>query len=127
MSRKKIGSRAEKNNSELKEKGHEPSRAELKIPQLELWLEPARLGLITSIYCMPLRIHIYQPNHVSLETLWKDQRIYSEKTTKFEKNPTLFFDFTQLFYFSKKDDWNKHILLTVIVELAVKKKRSRYR
>ena len=28
MSRKKIGSRAEKNNSELKEKGHEPSRAE---------------------------------------------------------------------------------------------------
>ena len=31
-------------------KGHEPSRAELKILQLELWLEPARLGLITIIY-----------------------------------------------------------------------------
>ena len=41
--------RAEKNNSELKEKGHEPSRAELKISQLELWLEPARLGLITRL------------------------------------------------------------------------------
>ena len=27
------------------------SRTELKILQLELWLEPARLGLITSIYC----------------------------------------------------------------------------
>ena len=40
--------RAEKINSELKEKGHEPSRAELKISQLELWLEPARLGLITT-------------------------------------------------------------------------------
>ena len=34
--------------SELDKKGHEPSRAELKILQLELWLEPARLGLITS-------------------------------------------------------------------------------
>ena len=30
------------------EKGHEPSWAELKIFQLELWLEPAWLGLITS-------------------------------------------------------------------------------
>jgi hypothetical protein len=29
------------------EKGQEPSRAELKIFQLEIWLEPARLGLIT--------------------------------------------------------------------------------
>jgi hypothetical protein len=38
----------EKINSELKEKGHEPSQAKLKIPQLELWLEPARLGLITN-------------------------------------------------------------------------------
>ena len=28
------------------EKGPEPSRAEPKIPQLELWLEPARLGLV---------------------------------------------------------------------------------
>jgi hypothetical protein len=37
-------------DSELNEKGHEPSRAELKILQLELWLEPARLGLITSSY-----------------------------------------------------------------------------
>ena len=37
--------RAEKINSELKEKGHEPSRAELKIPRLE----PARLGLITTV------------------------------------------------------------------------------
>ena len=27
-----------------------PSRAELKILQLELWLEPARLGLITNAY-----------------------------------------------------------------------------
>ena len=35
---------------ELKGKSHEPSRAELKIIQLELWLEPARLGLITSMY-----------------------------------------------------------------------------
>ena len=34
--------------SSLREKGHEPSRAELKILQLELWLEPAQLGLITS-------------------------------------------------------------------------------
>ena len=40
--------RAEKNESELKQKAHEPSRAELKKLQLELWLEPARLGLITS-------------------------------------------------------------------------------
>ena len=30
------------------EKGHEPSQAELKKLQLELWLEPARLGLITT-------------------------------------------------------------------------------
>ena len=28
--------------------GHKRSRAELKIVQLELWLEPARLGLITN-------------------------------------------------------------------------------
>ena len=34
--------------SELSEKGHEPSLAELKILQLEPWLEPARLGLITN-------------------------------------------------------------------------------
>ena len=34
------------------EKGHEPSRVELKIFQLELWLEPARLGLITNTYGM---------------------------------------------------------------------------
>ena len=34
--------------SELEVKGHEPSRAELKKVQLEPWLEPARLGLITS-------------------------------------------------------------------------------
>ena len=32
-----------------REKGHEPSRAELKILQLEFWLKPARLGLITNI------------------------------------------------------------------------------
>ena len=37
-------------NPELEGKGHEPSRAELKIVQLEPWLEPARLGLITSRY-----------------------------------------------------------------------------
>ena len=36
--------------NELREKGHEPSRAELKNLQLELWLEPARLGLITTNY-----------------------------------------------------------------------------
>ena len=36
--------------SELEGKGHEPSRAELKMVQLEPWLEPARLGLITSAY-----------------------------------------------------------------------------
>ena len=34
--------------SELKGKGNEPSRVKLKILQLKLWLEPARLGLITS-------------------------------------------------------------------------------
>ena len=33
--------------SSWRQKGHEPSQAELKILQLELWLEPARLGLIT--------------------------------------------------------------------------------
>jgi hypothetical protein len=33
---------------ELRGKGHKPSRAELKILQLELWLSPAQLGLITS-------------------------------------------------------------------------------
>ena len=32
------------------EKGHEPSLAELKILQLELWLESARLGLITKSF-----------------------------------------------------------------------------
>ena len=32
---------------ELEEKGHEPSRAKLKIVQLEPWLKPARLGFIT--------------------------------------------------------------------------------
>ena len=31
------------------EKGHEPSRGELKILQFDLWLEPAWLGLITTI------------------------------------------------------------------------------
>ena len=36
-------------SSSWSEKGHEPSRAELKILQLKLWLEPAWLGLITSI------------------------------------------------------------------------------
>ena len=36
--------------SELKGKGHEPSRAELKILQLKLQLEPAPLGLITTIF-----------------------------------------------------------------------------
>ena len=40
---------AEKNKSELKQKGHKPSRAELKILQLKLWFKPARLGLITNI------------------------------------------------------------------------------
>ena len=35
---------------ELIGKGQEPCRAELKIPQLELWLEPVRLGLITTTY-----------------------------------------------------------------------------
>ena len=41
-------------------KGHEPSRAELKILQLELWLEPARLGLITTNLVKPLKyIHRY--------------------------------------------------------------------
>ena len=38
-----------------KEKGHKPSRAELKKVQLEPWLEPAWLGLITSNY-----INIFQ-------------------------------------------------------------------
>ena len=48
MSGKKKAFRAGNINSELKEKGHELSRAELKIPQLELWLEPAWLRLITN-------------------------------------------------------------------------------
>ena len=34
--------------SSWSEKGHKLSWAELKILQLELWLEPARLGLITT-------------------------------------------------------------------------------
>ena len=37
--------------SSWREKGHEPRRAELKILQLEFWLEPARLGLITTSWC----------------------------------------------------------------------------
>ena len=32
------------------------SRAELKIPQLELWLEPARLELITTKYGILIKI-----------------------------------------------------------------------
>jgi hypothetical protein len=36
--------------SSWSEKGHKLSRAKLKILQLELWLEPARLGLITTKY-----------------------------------------------------------------------------
>ena len=41
-------------------KGHEPSRAQLKIVQLEPWLEPARLGFITIIYllCNPDISHL---------------------------------------------------------------------
>ena len=35
------------------------SRAELKIFQLELWLEPARLGLITSTYVCPQFVNQY--------------------------------------------------------------------
>ena len=35
---------------ELEGNGHKPSRAELKIVQLEPWLEPAWLGLITNSY-----------------------------------------------------------------------------
>ena len=38
------------------EKGHELSRAELKIFQLKLWLEPARLGLITTIWDWDLNL-----------------------------------------------------------------------
>ena len=37
-----------KKKFELKEKGHDPSRDELKILQLELWLKPVWLRLITS-------------------------------------------------------------------------------
>ena len=39
------------------------SRAELKIIQLELWLEPARLGLITSVRSPWLR-EKSRPNYV---------------------------------------------------------------
>ena len=39
---------------QLKGKGHEPSRAKLKILQLELWLQPARLELITTTECLQL-------------------------------------------------------------------------
>ena len=35
-------------NFELRGKGGESSRAELKILLIKLWLEPARLGLITT-------------------------------------------------------------------------------
>ena len=52
---------------ELKEKGHEPSWAELKIPQLELWLEPARLGLITTI---DLRMAAQVTQHEKLSELY---------------------------------------------------------
>ena len=45
------------------QKGHKPSRAELKILQLELWLEPARLGLITINYLSiwPFMCHPWFP------------------------------------------------------------------
>ena len=32
------------------------SQAELRILQLELWLEPTRLGFITNIYVLPFRL-----------------------------------------------------------------------
>ena len=40
-------------------KGHEPSPGELKNLQLELWLEPARLGLITSMYVLLAHLTAY--------------------------------------------------------------------
>jgi hypothetical protein len=51
------------------EKGHEPSRAELKIFQLELWLEPARLGLITSYHMYKYQLQQLIWNW-SLQTVW---------------------------------------------------------
>ena len=41
-----IGQAVTREIFKLNEKGHEPSRVELKIVQLEPWLEPAWLGLI---------------------------------------------------------------------------------
>ena len=53
--------------SSWREKGHEPSWAELKILQLELWLEPTRLGLITSHYYIRV---LYSSQSNTNETLW---------------------------------------------------------
>ena len=58
-------------NFELKGKRSraEPSRAELKILQLELRLEPARLGLITSKYTVQPTVVCSQPSCVYTQIL----------------------------------------------------------
>ena len=53
-------------------KGHEPSRAELKKLHLELWLEPARLGLITS--------HWVTQQGVAANTLFLTENLSSQKS-----------------------------------------------
>ena len=54
---------------ELEGKGHEPSRAELKKVQLEPWLEPARLGLITnSKACTSIKLRlVFQSGMIGLD------------------------------------------------------------
>ena len=58
--------------SSWRDKGHEPSRVELKILQLELWLEPARLGLITSKLVSSILLFLF--NHVFLRKFLGDKR-----------------------------------------------------
>ena len=60
-------------------KGHKPSRAELKIVQLQPWLEPARLGLITTT-----SLFFYFTNEIAMATLgWKWENYFLRK--KFAK------------------------------------------
>ena len=86
--------RAEKNNSELKEKGHEPSRVELKISQLELWLEPARFGLITNKY-VSLELIIEVSGKINLmHDIWQEND-WKLKWTKNWRTDSLYFNFSK--------------------------------
>ena len=49
---------------ELEGTGHKPSRAELKIVQLEPWLEPAWLRLITSTYLFSFQFICYRQKYI---------------------------------------------------------------